>query len=284
MVKLVTVSTHSDGYFPWLKESCERFNVKLINIGDGQKWLGFSWRFKLMIKYLKTIDPDELVIFIDAYDVIMLRPLDDIEKYYNHIIKMNKCKIIISDDKSINFFQEFWAKFYFNDYINTRINAGSYLGKANDLLEILCNINQNIKDDDDDQILFTTYYKKNQDQFYVDTTNIFFITRCITSKDILKDSNIKIHKKKLLYKNTQPFFIHGSGNTLMHNLILKLGYNISNDEINSIINSYKKIVNKKFIYYFINIIKRYKILLICLLIIIIYFLLNNIMDLYKFKK
>ena len=240
MVKLVTVATHIDGYLPWLQKSCKRFNTKLIKLGYGQKWLGFSWRFKLMMDYLKTIDPDELVVFIDAYDVMMLRPLDDIEEYYNNIIKMNKCKIIISEDKAIPLYQEVIGKIYFNDYKDARLNAGSYMGKAKDLLDIISNINQNINDDDDDQILFTKYYRNNLDQFYIDSSNIFFLTRANQLNDILTDSNIKIVNKQLTYINSNPFFIHGNGHTYMHNLILKLGYKISKNEIKELKHKYIK--------------------------------------------
>ena len=107
---------------------------------------------------------------------------------------MNKCKIIISEDKAIPFYQEFIGKVYFDDYKSVRLNAGSYLGKALDILEILSNISKNINDDDDDQILFTQYYKNNPDQFYIDTSNIFFVTRINHLDDILIDPNIKINK------------------------------------------------------------------------------------------
>uniref|UniRef100_A0A6C0ECT0 Uncharacterized protein n=1 Tax=viral metagenome TaxID=1070528 RepID=A0A6C0ECT0_9ZZZZ len=49
-----------------------------------------------MIDYLKSIDKDELVIFIDAYDVLLLKPLDDIEEVFNNITKVSGKKIIIS--------------------------------------------------------------------------------------------------------------------------------------------------------------------------------------------
>jgi hypothetical protein len=283
MVKLVTVATHSDGYLPWLEKSCKRFNIQLIKLGYGQKWLGFSWRFKLMIEYLKTIDPNELVIFIDAYDVIMLRPLDHIEEYYNNIVKMNKCKIIISEDKGIPFYQDMLGKIYFKDYKGARINAGSYLGKASDILEILNNINQNIFDnDDDDQILLTEYYKKNLGDFYIDTSNIFFVTRVNQLKDILTDENIKIKNKKLTYINTKPFFIHGNGHTYLHNLILKLGYKISNKQINNIISKYKKKVyeiNKYYVKIFIKkyifSLNKYNILFLIILFLFMFIYLKN---------
>ena len=95
MVRLVTVATHSQFYFPWLLESCKRYNTKIEVLGWGEKWKGFTWRFSLMIEYLKSLDPEEIVCFIDAYDVILLRPLEDIVSYFNDIIKMTILIILI---------------------------------------------------------------------------------------------------------------------------------------------------------------------------------------------
>lgn len=269
MVKLITVATHNDGYLPWLEKSCERFNIELIKLGYGQKWLGFSWRLKLIIDYLKIINPNELVIFIDAYDVIMLRPLDNIEEYYNNIVRMTNKKIIISEDKTIknniiNILTDICAVVYFGKCKDTRICAGSYLGKAKYILEMLNRLNFN--DDDDDQILFTSYINKYPEDIYIDTDNNFFLTRSLQLDDILKDTHIKINNNKLTYMNSKPFFIHGSSNTYLHNLIIKLGYKISNKNIKNIIYKYKQIVNNKKIYYCkITIIKKYKILLFIIL-------------------
>jgi hypothetical protein len=275
MVKLVTVVTHSDGYFPWLEKSCKRFNVELIKLGWGQKWLGFSWRFKLMIDYLKTIDPDELVIFIDAYDVILLRPLDDIEEYYNNIVKMSNKKIIIAKDKVINPFINLIATFYFDTCKDTRICAGTYLGKCLDILEILNKIDYEISVDD--QILFTNYFKKNPNEVYIDTDYIFFLTHSINLKDILKDTYIQINNKELTYMNSKPFFIHANDNTYMHNLILKLDYKISDNEIDIINSKFEITTYKKKIYYINLLIKKYKKIFFLLI------LISCFIILYKYK-
>jgi len=243
MVKLITVSTHSAGYLPWLEKSCERFNVELIKLGYGQKWLGFSWRFKLIIDYLKSIDPNELIIFIDAFDVLLLRPLDDIEEYYNNIIKMSNKKIIISTDRNINNITEIIARYAFDTCKDVRICAGSYLGKAKHILEIINKLEY--EDDDDDQVLFTKYFKDNPNDVYIDINNIFFLTYSNCSNDILMNTNINIKNKSLRYMNSKPFFIHGNDNTYMHNVLLKLGYDISEEQINHIKNEYKIIINKK---------------------------------------
>lgn len=270
MVKVITVATHSDGYLPWLEKSCERFNVKLIKLGYGEKWLGFSWKFKLMIDYLKTLDPNELIIFIDAYDIILLKPLDDIEEYYNNIIKITNSKIIVAYDKRSNIIYEEFNKLYFGVCKKNRINAGSYLGIVSDILQMLNKINFN--NDDDDQQLLTTYCNKYVNNIYIDINNIFFLVYTDKLNNILNNKKIKIKNNELTYMNSKPYFIHGSGNTYMHDLILKLGYQISNKEIEEIIYKYKNTVNKKKIYYLKQTFYKYKNLIIIILIFLIYYL------------
>jgi len=52
---IVTVATESKYYFPYLVQSCERNGIKLKVLGYGEKWLGFNWRLRKMIEYLKTL-------------------------------------------------------------------------------------------------------------------------------------------------------------------------------------------------------------------------------------
>ena len=42
---IVTVATHSDYYFPYLKESFKKNGKELTVLGYGEKWKGFNWRF-----------------------------------------------------------------------------------------------------------------------------------------------------------------------------------------------------------------------------------------------
>ena len=101
MVKLITVATHYEGYLKWLEASCKRYNVNLIKLGWGEKWKDFAWRFDLVLNYLEIIikqDPYELIIFIDGYDVLLLKSLDDIEQVFNQITKYTNKKIIISSN------------------------------------------------------------------------------------------------------------------------------------------------------------------------------------------
>ena len=72
-MKIITVATHSESYFPIFEESCKKNNLELIVLGFGQKWQGFSWRFKLISDYIENLPLNEVIIISDAYDVIVLQ-------------------------------------------------------------------------------------------------------------------------------------------------------------------------------------------------------------------
>lgn len=249
MVKLVTVATHSDGYLPWLEKSCEKYNTKLIKLGWNQKWQGYNWKLDLMIDYLKTIDPNELICFIDAYDVLLLRPFDEIEQYYNDIVKLTNKKIIIANDivhdKSIKFI----SKLIFKTCKDLSINSGTYMGKAGDLFKHLNLMIENTQLNDNDQIVYTKYCKKNPDIFYIDHDKIFFLTIQVSLKDILNYGIVINDKKELFYEGTQPFFIHGNGNSNMDNLIKALDYKITDEDINSLNMDHYNFLKSKFKHY-----------------------------------
>ena len=63
MVRLVNVATHSESYFPWLQESCKRYNTNLEILGWGEKWQGYSWKFTLMLNYLKKNKSRRISVF-----------------------------------------------------------------------------------------------------------------------------------------------------------------------------------------------------------------------------
>ena len=108
MIKFITVATHSDFYFPVLKESCLKNNIELIVLGFGEKWKGFTWRFDLLRKYISKLDPDEIIIVGDAFDVIILNTNDIINKFLS---------LGIDNDSYILFSVE-----YVDSYIASLIN------------------------------------------------------------------------------------------------------------------------------------------------------------------
>ena len=233
MVKLITVATHNELYMPWLIKSCQRYNTQITILGWEQKWLGFKWRYELMIDYLNCIDENEIICFIDAYDVLLLRPLDELEEIYNKIGK----KIIISSENVVNNLIEFVFGQLKNSYFSLcdkkRVNAGLYVSKAKYLKDILNDLLNNYDKPEyhnDDQIMITKHCNNNKDLYYIDTKFEIFLT-IFNPMFSGKNNKIKIKNQQLYYGDYRPFFIHGNGNTRLDDIILELGYDMNNKSI-----------------------------------------------------
>ena len=269
MVKLITVATHADGYFKWLKLSCQRYNIDLVILGWGEKWKGFAWRSMLVIDYLKTIDENEIICFIDAYDVILLRPLHEIVDYYKSIVAISNKKVVLACDHVKSQTIKIMAHYIFDTCKDIAVNAGTYIGNAKDVGIILNEImiNNNMDPTLDDQKLLTEYCNMHPELFYIDQDSTLFLTIENPLNDII-DENVKIIDNKLFYMGSRPFFIHANGNGKLDNIIKQLGYMINDEEILKIDDSNFKAVQKKVIYYS----KFYYDLLMMMLILIILFI------------
>jgi len=246
---IVTVATESKYYFPYLEKSCEKNGVKLTVLGYGEKWQGFNWRFKMVLDFLKKINGDDIVCFVDGYDVICTKNLKTLPDIFFKLKKKHNCKIIVGEHKKTLKYNIFYSmcdkftNFWFSFCNGKSLNAGTYIGQAKDLLYILNGIyNLFPINNYDDQILMTKYCKKNNNDIYIDTNNKLFLTLENPYKEI--DNYLEFNNSLVYYNNNSPFFIHGAGDTYLDNIIIKLNYNYDYDnKINLIIlkNYYNKI-------------------------------------------
>ena len=235
---IVTVATESDYYFPYLIDSCKKNGKELTVLGYGEKWRGFSWRFKLMIDYLKKLKDTDIVCVIDGYDVVCSRNLFEMKDEFIKLQNKINCKIIISHDKIstsnfLYFLNKIYNNFYFGKCKNINLNAGTYIGYVKDLLEVLLLIYKN-NDYQDDQQMLTKYCNMNND-IYIDIENKLFLTY---NKPYSEISNLTIINNKIVYNNQHPFFIHAPGGTYLEKTLILLGYDVPNNNIQ------KKIVKR----------------------------------------
>jgi hypothetical protein len=222
-MKLVTVATHSERYFPALQESCKKLDSELVILGWNEKWKGFGWKFNLVQNFLKTQPDNEIICFIDAYDVILLRSTQELEDQF----KKTDGKIIVGHDKVQIFLQEFAAEiiFYkdFNFTRRERVNSGTYIGYVKDIKKILADIH--IKDNEDDQIALCNYILKHKDKFTVDVDCDYFMTLGKPHCEFMTN-DVRVENGKVFYKNSTPFIAHGAGMTNMDKFISLLGITI----------------------------------------------------------
>ena len=264
---IITIATSSELYFPYLVDSCKKNGIPLTVLGYGEKWTGFTFRFYKMIQYLKKLDPNDIVCFIDGYDVICVRNLDEITNVFLQIKKKSNCKIVIAENKIkidnfFNFFNYINVNNYFGNCNKLSLNAGTYIGNVKDILYILEQVYTGDNTIDDQQLL-TKYCKKSPNDIYIDINNELFLTIDRPFDSI--DSHIRIKNNKIYHNNNQPFFIHGNGATYLDSILLHIGY--KNVNINNKL--YKK---NKLRYYVITYFSSFCYILVYIIIFIVLFI------------
>jgi len=226
-MKLVTVATHSERYYPYLKLSAEQHGHELITLGWGEKWQGYSWKFELMKKYLRTLK-DELVCFVDAFDVIVLEDAATIERKFTERIGQDWDKIIISKEQYSqpiieNILMRILQSLVFTKCKDEYINTGTYMGYSSTLLNMLENIT--FKSTDNDQSILQKYCVQHEHQFIIDVEcNLFLVINSTFLKIKKGEYNISYVDNKLKYNNTFPSFFHGNGFTNFDIIIKQLKY------------------------------------------------------------
>jgi len=271
---IVTVATDPEFYFKYLVESCSRNGKEIKVLGYGEKWKGFAWKFNLMIEYLKSVNSDDIVCFVDGYDVICNRNLDELKLQFIEYKNKYSFKIIVAIDIYKFKPQELIAGVYFDNCNNNLLNSGTYIGYAKDLYDVLSeSYNLDSSDKTNDQLLLTKYCKIHPNDIFFDKNQDFFLTMHKSFFEI--NNELEIHNNEAYYNGKKPFFIHGPSCTYLNSLLINLNYNISDDgEYTK--NKMKKYYMYKGIQYFKELLKRYLVIIILVFLILGY--------LYKMKK
>ena len=275
-MEIVAVATHDERFYNSFIDSCNKYNYNPTILGMGMKYTGHLMKDDLLIKHLESIKERRVILFVDAFDCLIVRNPDDLHKEFINSEK----ELIISyenneDSKIFNYFQ----KTYFNTIDNALLNTGMIISYSDILLEKLNIIKKyrkpNVKSN---QLIWTKALLDNEDlkkSIYIDTLEYFFknYNSASNEKFIFKDDMLYIENKK-----TYPFVIQGNGNTNLNEVCEKLNICeskvIINNNIKYIIRSSRVYVTKNFLYKLkINIINDfyiYKFILLLIFIITLY--------------
>jgi hypothetical protein len=224
---ILTVANKSKYYYPYLVDSVKRNNNSLITLGFNEEWGGFNTKFKLMNEALKEIDENDIVCFVDGFDVICVRDLNKLTDAFLKIKEREGCTIVAGHDYIIkNVFRSIIESLYFTKTFNsTVINSGTYIGYVKDIKTFLSFVLS--QDDDelaDDQILMNTYSKLHPKEIYIDINVELFFTAYKPLESIKKFTKIK---NNIVYcNNNKPFFIHAAGSGYMNDILEELKYDV----------------------------------------------------------
>jgi hypothetical protein len=224
---LVTVATESKGYFPVLWQSVDRFGAKLHVLGWKQRWRGFVWRLMLLREFLEGLADDEVVCFLDAYDVVLLRDPKELEAAFLSLSAATGCRLIFGCDKPKPVVLKAASTYMFGNCQNKSINAGTYIGYVSAIRDMLESILAETSDPSaDDQVQVVRFCNVFPDKIHIDCDNILFLTFINTLRPFEEDSNVKISDGQLFHNGIRPFVAHGAGQTSMDSLVIDLGYDL----------------------------------------------------------
>lgn len=241
MIRYICVATDTRLYFPYLTQLLP----ELVVLGMGMKWKGFIMKFNLLVEYLETLNDDDIICFIDAYDVLPTKNIVNLEKQFIEFSKENpEVKMIIGADEEIYYIQNIVHSLIFHC---PNINSGTYIGYCKNILHILNTIlkRPNIYDD---QMELGRYAKTHKNEIYIDKYSSFFRVGMIA----LRQFNLN--------GNTSCSFIHANGNGHLEDFLLEHHSIVVNNHERNIIfrqncdGLYKKI--KLYISYSFNLMPR----------------------------
>jgi hypothetical protein len=229
-IKFVCVATETKLYLPYLKQLIP----DLVILGLNTKWGGFFTKYRLFNEYLSNLNDDDIVCFLDAYDVLPTKNINTLyDKFISTIQKHPDTKMIVAYEKFNNvFIEDNIMQHFFGSVNGKRLNSGSYIGYVKNIKHILkYMIEKYNTNTSDDQVALTMYANEFSGEIYIDIDKDFFHADCNSSL-----SQIYINEK-----TNHTCIVHACGNSLMdeflkteHNIIVnyedKIKYFIENAE------------------------------------------------------
>ena len=197
----------------YLKESSILNNVK-INYLKKDWWNGYVDKIIAIDNVIKNHLDDDIICFIDAYDVLVNENLDDLlEKFKNY-----KCELLIGCEKNCYPFI-YKEKYPDTESIYKYVNSGGYIGYKHAVQKIFnWKSYEEIDDicyDYGDQSYFIEYFLSNQsEKIKLDTECVIFQNMHLVNWNEIIFNYGKIHNRML---NTIPCFIHFNGGTWQQN-------------------------------------------------------------------
>ena len=225
---LITVATHEQGYFENLKQTCETHGVDLVVLGWGQPWKGFTYKINLVQDYSKTLSPDDVVMFIDAFDTIVLRPQNEIVEEFLRFEKDFSGKIWMSFEQTHP--DPLFRHFKNEIFSNVNLNSGTYIGRVvhlQKLWERTLQVSQEIHSKDD-QTCLSYIYENDADRGNMVLDETHTLAHVLLAKSSLvpflpSQKTFTVQEGKLRVHQSFPIILHAPGNMNMNSILKRLG-------------------------------------------------------------
>jgi hypothetical protein len=245
-MRLVAVATHSERYFPLLLASCRRFGAELHVLCWEEKWRGYAQKLTAMLDYLATLPEDEVVCMVDAFDTILLQPLDVLEERFR---KSGAKMIIAADGEPPNAVIRYFVHRVFPPVDGTYTNSGTYVGYAGHLRRLIKQVMTAGYTSQNDQEMIARFCSTHEGWITVDKQSEFFLTFYAGSSWSLSNelatsvqgAGVEIVRSTRLDKHaglrwrptgTVPFVLHAPCDGNINAIVKELGYDLPDSILN----------------------------------------------------
>jgi len=206
MIHIFTFAT-DETRLRWLKLTSALSDSNITYILKS-RWNGYVDKILGVKEAIEKLDDNDIVCFIDAYDVLSLSSNNEIEKKF----KDYDCDLLISSE--LNCYPEKYKILYDTSNDKTKfsyVNSGGYIGYVKAIKELMNwkSLNEiiDICNDGGDQSYFTEYYLNNKNVKLDIYQKIFQSMHKVSWKEI-EFVNKRIRNTVL---NELPCFIHFNG-------------------------------------------------------------------------
>ena len=201
-MKIITYASNLDqiGYVHGLVASCNYYGLDLVTL-QSETWTTHRQKIVLLKEYLPNINPNEIVLFTDAYDVVMLMNEEQIMEKYAKLSEPSK--VLVSGDRFCAPDPDL-AKYFENKLTGySYVSGGGMMGKVRDFIDVLDKITEVEKVDKsesnklhswDDQYLWTKTIIQYPELFIIDSNCEIFQTLC----------NRFVLEQLYIFKNSEP--------------------------------------------------------------------------------
>jgi len=209
-IHVITVAT-DESRLSYLNTSTKKYNINFTNLGKDVVWEGGTMKgpgggqkLNLVKDYVSKINDDDVVLFVDGYDVFIN---DNLETIYERFIGFD-CKILFAGEKNC-WPDKTLQPFFEGDTDYKYLNSGVYIGYASYICSLIENYIQN---SEDDQLFMQKKFivdKFNASNLYkIDTENYLF--QCLAGA--VNAVSVKPNGQ-LVNKETRccPCILHGNG-------------------------------------------------------------------------
>lgn len=173
-LKVVTMVDQVTDRMSVLQESCERYDLDLVVL-QRNPWINNAFKLRLLVDYLNnpSLDPEDLILVVDAYDVVITRSPDQLISRFKEL----GSDIVFSAEANYYFREKDLELYYWIYYPRNGssvfhfLNSGSFMGSVKSLKSLLNTVSQVYAIDftDDQQLAEIRSDQYVYSRFYVDS-------------------------------------------------------------------------------------------------------------------